>query len=173
VQLDELLRDILAGVKQPATAGEAIELAEFMQVFKQFYVAASEFYREAFANDPRVAADPRNARRYNAACAAALAVAGKGKDARELSDDEATAWRQQALEWLRADLAVWKQLSEKPEGRPEIAKTLAHWQKDPDLAGVRDAEALGQLPEAERRDWEALWSEVERRLGADPSASGN
>jgi tetratricopeptide (TPR) repeat protein len=172
VQLDELLKDILAGVKQPATADEAIELAEFMQVFKQFYVAASEFYREAFAKDSGPAADPRNGRRYNAACAAALAAAGKGKDARKLSDHEIAAWRKQALEWLLADLAAWKQLSEKPEGRSEVAKTLAHWLKDPDLAGVRDAEGLAQLSETEGRGWQALWSDVGRLLEACRNPAG-
>jgi tetratricopeptide (TPR) repeat protein len=173
VELDDLLKGVLAGADRPVTAAETLELAEFAQRFKRFEVSASEFYREAFEKDAGLVADPRNARRYNAACAAALAVTGKGKDAPELSDDEIAAWRQQALEWLRADLAALKELAEKPESTPLVVKMLAHWQKDPDLAGVRDVEVLRQLPEAERRNWEALWSEVEHRLGAGPSASGN
>ena len=32
---------------------------------------------------------------------------------------------------------------------------------DPDLAGVRDKEALEKLPEAERKAWARLWVEVE------------
>jgi hypothetical protein len=41
---------------------------------------------------------------------------------------------------------------------------LAHWTKDPDLAGVRDPAALVALPEQERAGWRALWAEVDRLL---------
>jgi hypothetical protein len=34
------------------------------------------------------------------------------------------------------------------------------WRKDTDLVAVRDAEGLATLPEAERRDWLALWGEI-------------
>src|SRR5215472_4056243 len=43
--------------------------------------------------------------RYNAANAAALAGCGQGEDAAKLNDNERTRLRQQALTWLRADLA--------------------------------------------------------------------
>jgi GGDEF domain-containing protein len=39
-------------------------------------------------------------------------------------------------------------------------KTLAHWQGDPDLAGVRDDAALERLPEEVRQAWRELWAEV-------------
>ena len=42
-----------------------------------------------------------------------------------------------------------------------MQQVLRHWQKDPDLASVRDKEALAQLPEAERAAWQELWAEVE------------
>jgi hypothetical protein len=35
------------------------------------------------------------------------------------------------------------------------------WQRDLDFAGVRGAHSLGQLPTAERSDWQKLWQEVE------------
>jgi hypothetical protein len=41
-----------------------------------------------------------------------------------------------------------------------VVRTLAHWQRDPDLAGVRDTDALKQLPEDEREAWRKLWAEV-------------
>jgi serine/threonine protein kinase/Flp pilus assembly protein TadD len=168
VELDELSPQIFAGDKQPEGAAQALEIAIYAQLFKKFYVASAKLYAEAFLKDAGLPADPTTGHRYNAACAAALAAAGEGKDPEKLSEDEAAVWRQQALEWLRADLAAMKEINEKPEGPPLIAKTLAHWQKDPDLAGVRDVEALGQFPEAERRHWEALWSEVASRVGAAP-----
>jgi hypothetical protein len=38
---------------------------------------------------------------------------------------------------------------------------MQEWQVDRDLVGVREAEALAKLPEAERADWEKFWQEVE------------
>jgi hypothetical protein len=36
----------------------------------------------------------------------------------------------------------------------------------PDLAGVRDADAHAKLPEAERKAWQALWADVDDKLGS-------
>jgi hypothetical protein len=35
------------------------------------------------------------------------------------------------------------------------------WQRNPDLATVRDKEALANLPAAERTAWQQFWAEVE------------
>ena len=60
--------------------------------------------------------------RYNAACAAALAAAGQGK-AEPPPDDAAKArLRQQALDWLKAELATWTKLLE--SGPPQTARRL-------------------------------------------------
>jgi hypothetical protein len=70
---------------------------------------------------------------------AALA-AGKGQDAGKLDEKERDRLRQQALTWLREDLADWSaRVAEDPA---EAELTLRHWQNDADLAGVRDREAL-------------------------------
>ena len=37
---------------------------------------------------------------------------------------------------------------------------MRHWQKDPDLAGIRDQEALAKLPPEERAAYERLWADV-------------
>jgi hypothetical protein len=34
------------------------------------------------------------------------------------------------------------------------------WQSESDFGSVRDSNALGRLPEAERRDWQRLWADV-------------
>jgi serine/threonine-protein kinase len=70
--------------------------------------------------------------------------------------------RLQALVWLQADLALWKKLA---ASAPDLAgarvqTTLQHWQRNPDLAGVRDKDALAKLPEAERQVWHKLWADV-------------
>ena len=36
-----------------------------------------------------------------------------------------------------------------------------HWKQDPDLAGVREAEALAKLPPGEHKAWQTLWSDVD------------
>jgi hypothetical protein len=100
------------------------------------------------------------AHRYNAACYAALAAAGKGEDAATLDDKERLRLREQALTWLKADLALHAKQMEGAAAQ----EALRWWQKDPDLAGARDPAALAKLPEAERREWKMLWSEVERLL---------
>jgi hypothetical protein len=43
-------------------------------------------------------------------------------------------------------------------------QALRHWQTDPDLAGVRDKEALAALPEAEQEAWRKLWADMEELL---------
>ena len=38
---------------------------------------------------------------------------------------------------------------------------LPHWKECHDLAGIRDAAALAKLPEAEQKEWQSLWAELE------------
>jgi hypothetical protein len=45
-----------------------------------------------------------------------------------------------------------------------VQRTLQHWQKDTDLAGLRDKAALAKLPEAEQKAWRKLWAEVDALL---------
>lgn len=109
-------------------------------------------------------------RRYNAACAAALAACGQGEDAASLDDAERARLRRQALDWLRADLAARGQvLAKEPDkGRAAVRETLLHWQQDANLAGVR-GDALAKLPEAERQAWQQFWADVEQtRRKTDP-----
>ncbi len=48
-----------------------------------------------------------------------------------------------------------------PGVRTQAVQVLTHWREDDDLAGVRDADALAKLPDAERQEWQKLWQEVE------------
>jgi hypothetical protein len=63
---------------------------------------------------------------------------------------------------LTAELAAWTKLvgSGPPQARAVIAQALQHWQKDTDLAAVRDPEALARLSAEERKACAALWAEV-------------
>jgi hypothetical protein len=72
----------------------------------------------------------------------------------------------QPSHWLRAELALrTKQLATNPA---EARKELAHWKADPDLAGVRDPDALARLPEPERDASGSSWAEVDRLLRRPP-----
>ena len=89
-----------------------------------------------------------------------------GKD--DPSPDEAARakLREQAIDWLKAELAAWTKLLESgpPQARPFIAQILYHWKADTDLAGIREADALAKLPEAERKEWQTLWADVDAML---------
>jgi hypothetical protein len=106
--------------------------------------------------------NPLSPHRYNAACAAALAGCGQGKDADKLDTKERAELRQQAIKWLQSDLKARHTLLEQaPDlARPMTAKQMRHWLQDPDFAGVRGTESLAKLPEAERRQWQQLWADV-------------
>jgi tetratricopeptide (TPR) repeat protein len=164
IALDAKLPPILSGAKQPADAAERLALAELCQMpCKKLYAAAQRFYSEAFAAEPKWAADLNKQSRYNAACAGALAGCGQGQDADQLDAKERARLRQQALDWLRADLKEYQQAMAKAADRVSgvVAQRLQHWLQDRDFAGVRGAEALAKLPEVERQQWQKLWEEVE------------
>jgi Tfp pilus assembly protein PilF/tRNA A-37 threonylcarbamoyl transferase component Bud32 len=171
--LDRKLPAILQGKAKPDSPGEQLNLAILCQQFKKRYAAAARLYGDAFAVQPALAGHAPH--RYNAACAAALAAAGLGIDAGKLAEQEKARLRGEALAWLKADLARWgKQLfSDKPPDRQVARKKLKHWQKDSDLASVRDPAALAKLPEAERKEWTKFWAEVAALLKkAGPKKEG-
>jgi serine/threonine protein kinase/Flp pilus assembly protein TadD len=162
------LAEILRGDLRPVDAGERGEFARLCQAHG-YNAAAARLCQEGFD-------DLGGPARYLAACAAALAGTGQGKDADTLGEKERARWRGQALAWLRPELAAMKPKLEKDPHRwhGPVHKELQAWQADPRLAGVRDAAALARLPGAERQQWQALWQEVEalrQRAGAPPGAA--
>src|SRR5262249_8552541 len=151
---------VLQGQAQPKDAGERLDLAWVaLRPSKGQYAAAARLYAEAFAaKDAR--ADLLARHRYNAACASALAAAGKGEGAAGVPDKERARLRGQALDGLKAALTARGNLAEGPaEQRLRVRRTLTRWRADPDLTGVRDKDALAKLPEDERAKWQELWGE--------------
>jgi tetratricopeptide (TPR) repeat protein len=171
--LEGKLPQFLKGEAQPADAAEQLALARFCQMDKKLYAAASRFYAQAFAAQPELANYLKNFARYNDACAAALAGCGQGNDAQALAESGRAHLRRQALYWLHGDLDAWRaQLAQGTgQARDAVATQMQHWLADPDFDGVRGPEALGRLPEAERRAWQELWQQVEelRRKSAAPA----
>jgi tetratricopeptide (TPR) repeat protein len=122
--------------------------------------AALELLRQGARANPGWLADPASGVRYNSACFACLAAAGRGKDAPPPA--ERPALRKQARDWLAADLAAWR---ERVAANPAKYRTVAHgqtahWLTDPDLRSVREPSDLEKLPDEERGRWAKLWAEV-------------
>jgi tetratricopeptide (TPR) repeat protein/serine/threonine protein kinase len=164
IELDGKLPGILRGDTRPASPAECIELADLCS-HKRLHRAEAGFYKEAFDAQPKLVDDLDAEHRYNAACAAALAGCGKGQDAAQVDDTKRARLRRQALDWLRADLQAWgRRLDREPDKVPKVVEQMHHWLTDTDTAGVRGAEALARLPEAEREPWQTLWSDIANTL---------
>jgi hypothetical protein len=90
-----------------------------------------------------------------------LAAAGKGDDSAELTAEQSAQLRQDALKWLKADLASWtKRVADGGDAdRKAAAKKLGDWQTDNDLTWGRGG-GLIDLPAAERAAWQQLWVDV-------------
>jgi serine/threonine protein kinase len=166
----ELSRALESKAQLVGRGDSLVHLARQCFLYEKFNVAA-RLFKEAFSEQPFLADNLDNPVRYDAARAAALAGCGRGKDADKLDDKERARLRQQALDWLRADLKVYRQVMEQSKGTasPMIAQRMRQWRANTDFAGVHGAEWLAKLPEAERQKWQKHWQEVEelRQLGAE------
>jgi WD40 repeat protein len=121
--------------------------------------AAYEDFRQIFRDDPEAERDQDG--RYNAACAALRLAAGDDRTA-PLAPYAPATLRAEAFTWLQAQLDF---LRTAPD-RKQIQAPLMHWQKDADLASVREPASLAKLPADERTRWEKLWREVADLLAA-------
>jgi tetratricopeptide (TPR) repeat protein len=159
--VQDKLPAFLKGQFKPTTNDERRALSEWCQI-KKLYRTSAGLSADAFAADPKLADDPEAGHRSSAARLAVLAAAGQGEDSAQLDDKERAGLRQQALHWLRADLALrTKQLeSGQPADRAAVQQALHHWQQDSDLAGLRDKDALAKLPAEERTLCTQLWADV-------------
>ena len=63
---------------------------------------------------------------------------------------------------MRAELAARVRLldADPTAARLRVREALTRWQKEPDLACVRDPSELDKLPEDERKQYLALWADV-------------
>jgi tetratricopeptide (TPR) repeat protein len=146
----------LNGSYTPASDAERLGLAEWCLI-KKLHHAAASLYSAAFVAAPKLADDVNAQHRYDAACCAALAAAGQGEDAAKLDDKERARLRKQALDWLRADLVLRTK-------QAQVLPRLRDWQRDVDLAGIRDAAALAKLPTEEQKACNKLWADVAELL---------
>jgi serine/threonine-protein kinase len=151
----------LEGKHQPRDNTERLALLGVCR-FKNRTSASAGLYADAFAADATLAGKPGFSHRYNAVRSAALAGCGNGADATDLGDAERKRWRDQAREWLKAELAARvRALDANPTAAREgVREALTRWSNEPDLAGLREPDELNKLPADEREQFLALWEEV-------------
>jgi tetratricopeptide (TPR) repeat protein len=166
VALAARLPAVLKGDDAPKDAAEGLAFAKLCYDTGR-HSDATRLYSEALKADRNLAEDRQAHHRYAAACAAALAGCGQGKDVPPPNEAARAGLRTQARDWLRAELAAWSKLIESgpPQARPVIVKTLRHWKADSDLAGIRDESELKKLHEGEQTACRALWADVDAVLG--------
>jgi len=151
---------LLQGKDKPADAAECLHFADLCRIKRQF-AAAAGLFADALARSPPLPDDLHASFRHNAPSAAILAGSGRGENGARLS--EAERWRKQAKEWMQSDLADWaKKLDHGPlADRLSVIRILTHWRADPDLAGLRDPDALDNVPLAESQECRKLLSDID------------
>jgi tetratricopeptide (TPR) repeat protein len=164
--LDRKLTAFLDGGDPPAGVENRLALADLCRRYKHYHATAVRLYDKLFAVRPTLADDLAKGLRYQAACSALLAAAGKGLDAKPSDGAEKTKLRIQALEWLRGDLDSFaKQFrAGKAADIALLLERLPVWEKDDALVPVRNPQALNALPSAEQEAWSKLWSDRDQLL---------
>ncbi len=165
LQRDGELPAVLSGERKVTTAAENLEFARLCN-YKERFAAAAGFFAAAFAADPGAGDDLAAGHRSLVARCAALAGAGRGADAPS-GEGERARWRRQALEWLRADLALWDRRASSTTAPQRLAarRALNQWCTHDAFRAVRDEKARGSLPEAERAEWKKFWADTTALLG--------
>jgi tetratricopeptide (TPR) repeat protein len=171
LRLDHKLTSCLEGKSSPVSPLEGLELAEHCGDYRERPRTALRFSLDAFENEPALADELIGQHRHHAACFAALAAAGKGKDAVALPEEARAGLRLLAFAWLRADLEAHRRFLDDKKGPPPLVREwLTSWLHNINLASVRAPAALAALPTAERAAWRKLWADVEalrKRAGAE------
>jgi serine/threonine-protein kinase len=160
--LEPRLPALLAGKVKPSSPEERLDWAQLC-LRKDRPARAAVLYQEAFREKPALADTP-DGPRFTAAVAAGRAGLGLGADAGDLDDRAQAAWRRQALEWLRAELAYnARRVAANPKLARGVGLVLSHWYFDVGLAGLRDSHQLKKLSADEQKQWQQFWDEVQSR----------
>jgi serine/threonine protein kinase/Flp pilus assembly protein TadD len=158
VNLDREIPDVIKGEVQPQIAQQWEEYIGVCKK-KKDYASAVQLWKRFLSKYPT---DAKEGRRFHASWDAALALC-QDQNAGAIKDASNIALRKQAYEWLHADLDSWSKQFDKRQLDlvPVQADILAHWQKNRNLACLRDEEHLDKFPEVERKSWQKLWADVE------------
>ncbi len=158
-EIDAKIAKALAG--EPAK--DAVELLAFGRRSYDLglFLQATHFFEAALRADTSISVREKGVS-YDGACCAALANGLQGYDDPQPSDTMRTELRGKAFNWLTSELTIWHKFFEaaNPGELSVLIRKMKHWQNDPDLASIRDLAAIEKLPEAERKEWHALWNRV-------------
>ncbi len=160
VKLEARLPAVLKGEDRVADGAELEAFKEVCRLQKRF-AAAAKLFEVAFTAAPNLADDVKREHRFRAACFAALAVSAPAVTPINSTTTSAPAF----VNWPWsgcADLAHWtmQSASDKPADRDKVQQMLQHWLSEPDLANMRNEDAVAKLPAEERAAWDKLWAEV-------------
>ncbi len=161
-ELEKKLPSVLSGQARPASTAEALAFARLCSA-KQLHGASARFWAAAFRSDRTLADDAGRITATKPHARPHWAARARAKRSRSL------IWPLESSCGGGPGLAQGRTCGLGRECRQrrsrwrllEAAQTLTSWKADGDLAGVRDPDALARLPEAERKDWQALWADVE------------
>jgi tetratricopeptide (TPR) repeat protein len=161
----ERLRVVLKGQAHPKDNNERLSLARMCEE-KKWLAAAARLTAEALTSDPKLGDNLEGRTRHQATGRAVLAGVGQGEDDPRPDEAARKRLRTQARDFFRADLRLYAKTLESGDAsdRRAVVNHLQHWKVCPDLVPVRDPEARKKLPEAEQKEWQALWEEVEALL---------
>jgi hypothetical protein len=151
VRWEEKLPAVLRGELRLENSHEFRELAEYCALFEKRYVLAARFADKAVEANPALTASTPTVNEF--AAWAVKAAEGKGTDAADLTPEERTRLRRQALAWLRDAVA------RQPKSERSILAAVL--QSNPGLRPVRDAKELAKLPPDERAEWQKFWADLQ------------
>ena len=163
VELDTRLPAVLAGEARPAGAAEWAEFGRLCQL------AGKKQYAAAVGAATRRRSRPT--RSWPTTCGPPTATtrpapppwpgSGRGKTRGNSAKPSAPAGVVRRVTWLRADLTAYAALLEggAAADRTRCQTDLHRWQRDADLAGLREP-AASQLPAEELDGCRQLWADV-------------
>jgi tetratricopeptide (TPR) repeat protein len=172
-ELQPRLADVAAGRAEPKDAADALALAQVCrQPFQKRYALAVRLAEAAFAAQPALADDPAAAPRYHSATAAARVADGKDPALPAPGAEERARLTGLARKWLRADLSLWAAQTRNAQFRQAARNALTGWKNSANLASVRDPASLAAMPPEERKEWAALWADVDALIASVASEAG-
>ncbi len=161
--LDQRVREVLAGGMAQSPAEQlqlARRLAEQMQ-----YEAAFKLCTAALEAEPSLVEDRQLQPRW---LAASLAMRVAASPLPEEDASRTSTFRQQALQWLREELATWR--ASGPDWLITRNSAVRRWRSDASFAPVLHPDRLATLPEAGQQAWRQLFAAAAQLADSPPGS---